>query len=88
MKTRRTLKNSTLCPIQRLKHKAMRNGVEEHKEWRRWRYILIDKNLDYVFKVVPYSSSDLLPCPSDNSNCPLMMSFFSFNAGSSNYLSS
>jgi hypothetical protein len=29
MNTRRTLKYSSLCPIQRFKHKTRRNGAEE-----------------------------------------------------------
>jgi hypothetical protein len=37
---RRKIKNSALCPIQRFKHKAMRNGLEEKKEWRRWIFSL------------------------------------------------
>jgi hypothetical protein len=44
----------------------MRNGVEEEKEWRRWRSLFIDQKLGCTFMVVPSSSSDLLPCPSDN----------------------
>jgi hypothetical protein len=46
----------------------MRNGVEEKKEWRRWRSLFFDQNLGCIFMVVPSSSSDLLPCPFDNSD--------------------
>jgi hypothetical protein len=46
----------------------MRSGVEEiyKKKWRRWRFISFDQKLDCVSMVVPSSSSDILPCPSDN----------------------
>jgi hypothetical protein len=46
----------------------MRSGVEEYKKWRRWRFISFDQKLDCVSMVVPSSSSDILPCPSDNTD--------------------
>jgi hypothetical protein len=41
----------------------MRNGAEEEKEWRRWRYFFIDQKLVCIFMVAPYSFSDLFPLP-------------------------
>jgi hypothetical protein len=58
----------------------MRNGVEEYKEWRRWRSLFFDQKIGCVFMAATFSSSDLLPCPSDNSDSwePLMKPLFSF----------
>jgi hypothetical protein len=46
----------------------MRNGVEEEKEWRRWRFISFDHKLGCIFMIVPSSFSDFLPFPFDNSD--------------------
>jgi hypothetical protein len=46
----------------------MRSGVEEYKEWRRWRFLSFDQKLDCVSMDVPYFSSDLLPYPSHNTD--------------------
>jgi hypothetical protein len=40
----------------------MRNGVEEEKEWRRWRFLFVDQKICYILMVV-LCSSDLLPLP-------------------------
>ena len=58
--TRRTLKNSTLCPTQRFKHKSMRNGVEEEKEWRISISLFFDQYLGCIFMAIPSSSYDIL----------------------------